>query len=290
MRTGLALFKLCPSFEPNSGDERHYAGKVATYLDSILAYHRDQAASDARDADALREQALGCGRSRPFAANLRSEGLSVIAELKRQSPSKGILGGAIDAATVAAEYERGGARAISVLTDEPHFGGSARDVITVKASCELPVLRKDFCVDIRHIYDAKIMGADAILLIVAALEQHELQEMAQVARDVGVAALVEVHDEDEARRALDIGADIIGVNQRDLVTFTDDHERACRVAASLPSSVIRVAESGVRGPEDAAALADAGFDAILVGESLITADNREQGVRALREANQKGVG
>jgi indole-3-glycerol phosphate synthase len=259
---------------------------VATYLDSILAYHRGQATNDERDAGALRDQALATGPARTFGANLRSEGLSVIAEIKRKSPSKGLLGGSVDAGSVAAEYERGGARAISVLTDSPHFGGSAEDLMVVKASCALPILRKDFCVDIRHIYDAKIMGADAILLIVAALEQFELEEMTQVARDIGVAALVEVHDEDEARRALDVGADIIGVNQRDLVTFTVDHERACRVASSLPTSITRVAESGVRGPEDAAALVEAGFDAILVGESLITSDDREQSVRALHEAKQ----
>ena len=231
---------------------------------------------------------MACPPSRPFTDNLRAEGLSVIAEVKRRSPSKGILGGDIDAGAVASEYERGGALAVSVLTDEPHFGGSARDLIAVKASCDLPVLRKDFCVDLRHIYDAKIMGADAILLIVAALDQSELELFSQVARDVGVAALVEVHDEMEAQRALAAGADIIGVNQRDLVTFNVDHDRACRVAAALPRSVVRVAESGVRGPHDAASLHNAGFDAILVGESLMMSQHRPESIHALIEAAQEG--
>ena len=258
---------------------------MATYLDTILAVHRSKAIADSRDLDELRASASSCGPTRNFAKHLRGDELSVIAEIKRRSPSKGELGGNLDASTVAQEYERGGAAALSVLTDQEHFDGSVEDLVAARAAGTLPVLRKDFCVDERHIYDARIMGADAILLIVAALSDEELSRFAQIARDLEIAALVEVHDEREAARALESGAVIIGVNQRDLVSFEVDHERAVRVGASLPESVIKVAESGVRGPRDAVALRDVGFDAVLVGETLVTAPNREEAVRALRLPN-----
>ena len=254
---------------------------MATYLDKILAAHRATASADTRNVDELREQALRSSPPRPFGAPLRNERLSVIAEIKRRSPSKGTLGGDVDPAEVAREYELGGAAALSVLTDEDHFGGSRQDLVLARAAGDLPVLRKDFCVDERHLYDARIMGADAVLLIVAALSDQELLRFSALAAELDLDALVEVHDEREAYRALEAGATIIGVNQRDLVTFEVDHERAVRVGASLPTSVVRIAESGVRGPRDAAVLHAAGFDAVLVGESVVTADDRVAAVRAL---------
>lgn len=256
---------------------------MVTYLDKILSFHRDAAARDGRDLDHLRERALQSPIPRPFKAHLQREGLSVIAEVKRRSPSKGELGGMLDETTVAHDYEKGGASAISVLTDSKFFDGSAEDLISVRSSCELPVLRKDFCVDMKHILDARIMGADAVLLIAAALTDDELSSFSSLAKEMQLAALIEVHDEAEALRALDVGAEIVGINQRDLKTFAVDTKRAIRVGAELPESVLKVAESGVRGVEDARVLYETGFDAVLVGEYLMTSSDRESSVRALAE-------
>ncbi len=161
-----------------------------------------------------------------------------------------------------------------MLTDVDHFGGSVADLRAARAAVDIPVLRKDFTVDPRDVCDARIMGADAVLLIVAALDDAELRALHQLAGDVGIDVLVEVHDEAELERALDVGATVVGVNQRDLVTFEVDQQRAVRVATAMPEGIVRVAESGIRGPDDARALADAGFHAVLVGESIVTAGDR----------------
>lgn len=197
--------------------------------------------------------------------------LAVIAEIKRRSPSKGDLNAALDPRATAQAYERGGASCLSVLTDEPHFGGSAADLAAAREAVSVPVLRKDFTVDARDVCDARIMGADCVLLIAAALSPDELLEYLQVADDLGMGALVEVHDEVELDVAIEAGASLVGVNQRDLFTFAVDHERAVRMGAAMPSDVIRVAESGVRGRDDAQRLWDAGYHAVLVGEHLVTA-------------------
>jgi indole-3-glycerol phosphate synthase len=169
-----------------------------------------------------------------------------------------------------------------VLTDGPHFGGSSADLQSARGAVDVPVIRKDFTVDARDVCDARLMGADAVLLIVAALDDAELVDLCALAVDLGIDPLVETHDEAEVERALDAGATMVGVNQRDLVTFEVDQARAVRVAASLPSDVVRIAESGVRGPADARALADAGYQAVLVGESVVTAGDRAASVAALR--------
>ena len=169
-----------------------------------------------------------------------------------------------------------------MLTDHEFFGGSPADLQAARAATGLPVLRKDFTVGPADVCDARIMGADAVLLIVAALDDASLSELHGLAGDLGLDALVEVHDEAELERALAVGATLVGVNQRDLVTFEVDHERAVRVGKAMPPSVVRVAESGIRGPDDAAALAAAGFDAVLVGESLVTSGDPEAAVAALR--------
>jgi len=244
---------------------------TATYLDNILASHRAAKANDSRSADQLFEQCASLPAARDFAGALRAPGLSVIAEVKRRSPSKGDLAADLDPGDVATAYVDGGASCLSVLTDEKFFGGSAEDLRAARKAVPIPVLRKDFTVMLNDVFDARLMGADCVLLIVAALDDTELAEFAAAAGSVGLTALFEIHDEHELERALAVDAQVIGVNQRDLVTFEVDQERA-----------VRVAESGVRGPDDAAALWAAGFDAVLVGESVVTSGDRAGAVRALK--------
>jgi indole-3-glycerol phosphate synthase len=261
--------------------------RVATYLDRIVSAHRDAARADARRLDTLVEQAKAQPPVRRFAAALRSgAGLAVIAEVKRHSPSRGDLDARLDPAELARAYERGGAACLSVLTDREFFGGSADDLRDARRAAALPVLRKDFTVAAADLCDARIMGADAVLLIVAALDDTELRDFHALAGELELDALVEVHDEAELDRALAAGAGLVGVNQRDLVTFEVDTSRAARVGRALSArgDVVRVAESGIRGPGDAAALAREGFDAVLVGESLVTSGDPGGAVRALRTA------
>jgi indole-3-glycerol phosphate synthase len=253
-----------------------------TVLDRIVEAHRQTAAADDRPIDALVGQARGAGAVRDFRAALADPaGVSVIAEIKRRSPSKGDLAPDLDPAALAASYAAGGAACLSVLTDVEFFGGSADDLQAARAAVELPVLRKDFTVSERDVYDARIMGADAVLLIAAALATSELQRFREVVSSLGMTAIVEVHDEDELSRALAAGADVIGVNQRDLRTFDVDRELAARLAAKMPDGVVTVAESGIRDAGDVARLVDAGYHAILVGESLVTAADPTDAVRAL---------
>ena len=258
---------------------------MTTYLDRILAAHRATAEADGRALAPLVTEARAQPPARGFVAALRdADGVGVVAEVKRRSPSKGDLAAGLDPAGLAGAYERGGARCLSVLTDREFFGGSPDDLRAARAATGLPVLRKDFTVAPADVCDARIMGADAVLLIAAALDDDELGELHTLALDVGLDVLVEVHDEQELERALAAGAALVGVNQRDLVTFEVDHARAERVARAMPDTVVRVAESGIRGPDDARRLAAAGFDAVLVGESLVTAPDPAAAVAALRAA------
>jgi indole-3-glycerol phosphate synthase len=258
---------------------------VATYLDRILDAHRSRAADDPRPLRALVESAGRCPPARPFAGSLRSAAetgaLAVIAEIKRRSPSKGPLDPDLVAEDLARAYEAGGAAALSVLTDREFFGGSPADLAAARDATRLPVLRKDFTVSAHDVCDARLMGADCVLLIVAALTPQELVELHRLARDLGLDALVEVHDEQELDRALAAGAALIGVNQRDLVTFDVDQCRAVRMAPLIPPTAVRVAESGVRGPADARELHDAGYHAVLVGEGLVTAPDPTSAVRGM---------
>jgi indole-3-glycerol phosphate synthase len=257
---------------------------VTSVLDRIVAAHRQVAAADSRTLDELERAALGAGPIRPFRVALAAPGLSVIAEIKRRSPSKGDLAPRLDPATMAKTYAEGGADCLSVLTDDAFFGGSADDLREARlAARSLPVLRKDFTVSEADVYDARAMGADAVLLIVAALTDTELPVFRQLAGQLGMAALVEVHDDEELQRALEAGADVVGVNQRDLRTFEVDRARAERLAAAIPPGVVKVAESGIAGAADAAGLAAAGYDAVLVGESLVTAPDPAAAVRALKK-------
>ncbi|MEY2476057.1 MAG: indole-3-glycerol phosphate synthase [Actinomycetota bacterium] len=255
---------------------------MATYLDEIIASHRAAARADTRPVEGLIEAAKAAEPVRPFRAALRADGLSVIAEIKRRSPSKGDLAPDLDPGVLAKDYEAGGAACLSVLTDETYFGGSAADVTAARAAVDLPVLRKDFTVSEADVCDARIMGADAVLLIAAALDDAELVAFRALAGELRLAALVEVHDEAELERAVAAGADLVGVNQRDLRTFEVDRELASRLAERMPADVVKVAESGVRDQPDASALRAAGYDAVLVGESLVTAGDPAEAVRAMR--------
>jgi indole-3-glycerol phosphate synthase len=256
---------------------------VATYLDRILAAHRAAARADGRSIDALARAAAESTPARGFRqAIVEADGLAVIAEVKRRSPSKGDLALGLDPADLARTYESGGASCLSVLTDADFFGGSAADLAAARAAVALPVLRKDFTVTTADLYDARVMGADCVLLIVAALDDGELAEFHALARTLGLDALVEIHDEVELDRALAVGADLIGVNQRDLVTFEVDTARAVRMAPRMPAGVVRVAESGITGPDDARVLHDAGYHAVLVGEHLVRSGDPATAVAALR--------
>lgn len=244
-----------------------------TYLDQIALYHRRRAANDKRDLSLLSADARSCPPRSDFLGALRSEGLAIIAEIKRRSPSKGDLNLLLDVDNVVQSYELGGAAAVSVLTDTEYFGGSEADLRKAAEVTSLPLLRKDFTVSERDIYDAKLWGASAVLLIVAILDSGELKELAESAHEIGLATLIEVHDESELVVALEVEDAAIGVNQRDLRSFQVDSQRAKRLVKEIPSTRVRVAESGVTLPSQAEDLYLAGYDAILMGEILMRAEN-----------------
>jgi len=218
---------------------------------------------------------------RPFAAALAAPGMSLIAEHKRRSPSAGAIREGALIEEVVRAYERGGARALSVLTDSPSFGGSLEDLRAARAASALPVLRKDFVVDRYQLHESLAAGADAILLIVAALDRAQLTDLHAEALDLGLAALVEVHDEHELETAAALGAQLIGINNRDLTTLAVDVERTFELAPNVPAGAIVVAESGLRDRDQLDRLREAGVDAVLIGESLMRADDPEAACRAL---------
>ncbi len=249
-------------------------------LEEILRTKRDEVArlSEPDRHAAVRAAAEAASPPRAFEAALRrGDQLAVIAEIKRRSPSKGALAPDLDAGALATAYARAGAACLSVLTDGPFFGGSAADLGAARlAASATPVLRKDFTIDPVQIEEARGMGADAVLLIVAAVsDDARLAELQACAHELGIAAMVEVHDERELERALDAGARIVGVNARDLGTFTEDLAVGERLVGRIPSGVVAVAESAIRATADARRMADAGFDAVLVGEGLVRAVDPE---------------
>jgi indole-3-glycerol phosphate synthase len=256
---------------------------VVNVLDEIIVGVREDVA--AREAivslDEVKAAALAARPALDAFAALREPGVAVIAEVKRRSPSKGDLAEIASAADLAAEYQVGGARVISVLTEERRFGGSLADLDAVRAAVSIPVLRKDFVVSSYQVHEARAHGADLVLLIVAALEQNALIGLRERIESLGMTALVEVHDEDEASRALAAGARVIGVNARSLKTLEVDRSIFERIAPGLPSEVVRVAESGVRDAHDLITYAAAGADAVLVGEGLVTSGNPRQAVADL---------
>jgi indole-3-glycerol phosphate synthase len=254
-----------------------------TVLDDIIdGVREDLAERQSRvTLDELKE--LAASRPAPLDAEavLRGEGVSVIAEVKRSSPSKGALAAIADPAALATDYQAGGAHCISVLTEQRRFGGSLDDLAAVRAAVQVPVLRKDFMVSSYQLWEARAFGADIALLIVAALEQPALVSLVERARSLGLMPLVEVHDTEEVARALDAGATVIGVNVRNLKTLEVDRDTFARVAPSIPDTCVRIAESGVRGPHDLLAYANAGADAVLVGESLVTGGDPRTAVHDL---------
>jgi indole-3-glycerol phosphate synthase len=252
-------------------------------LDDILAGVREDLAERQHvlPLDAVKQMASKRPPARDATAALGGRGVSVIAEVKRASPSAGQLATIGDPAALAREYEAGGAAMISVLTEQRRFDGSLADLETVHAAVGVPVLRKDFVVTPYQVWEARAHGADAVLLIVAALEQEVLVSLRERVESLGMLALVEVHDETEALRALDAGARVVGINNRNLRTLEVDRDTFSRVAPLIPSPVVRVAESGVRGPHDLLACAAAGADAVLVGEGLVKADVPRQAVADL---------
>jgi len=255
------------------------------YLDEILAQHREVASRDTRSLSGLIEATRTISNSRGFAKRLIEDSknaLAVIAEIKRRSPSRGLLSHDLDPKVFAEQYKNAGASCISVLTDSDFFGGSVDDLKSARGAVDLPVLRKDFTVSLNDICDAKLMNADCILLIVAALNKVELAEFHNFALELGLDVLVEIHDESELDLALEVGAKMVGVNQRNLKTFEVDQQRAVRIATKIPSSVVRVAESGVRTRDDALQLRDAGYHAVLVGESLVTSKDIAMTLNELR--------
>lgn len=259
---------------------------MATYLDRILDAHRAAARADARPVERLLDEARAVDTAvRPFAEALGGDGVAVIAEVKRRSPSKGDLAPDLVPSVLAKAYADGGAACLSVLTDAEFFGGSPVDLAEARAAVELPVLRKDFTVSEGDVCDARIMGADAVLLIVAALDDGELRAFAELAHELRLTALFEAHDEREVERALEAGAAVVGVNQRDLFTFEVDTDRAVRVARSVPDGILRVAESGIADGHDVRRLRDARYDAVLVGETLVTSDDPAAAVRELRSCS-----
>jgi len=254
-----------------------------TVLDDIIVGVREDVARRMSlvSLDELKAKVSGMPPTRDVAAVLGGSDVSVIAEVKRRSPSKGDLAEIADPAALACEYEAGGAHCISVLTEERRFGGSLDDLVAVRAAVDIPVLRKDFIVTSYQLWEARAAGADMVLLIVAALDQEALVSLVERASSLGLAVLVEVHDEDEVERAVAAGAQIIGVNARDLRTLEVDRGTFARVAPLIPADCITIAESGVRDAHDLITYAESGADAVLVGESLVTGKDPRAAVHDL---------
>ncbi|GAA1382773.1 indole-3-glycerol phosphate synthase TrpC [Pseudonocardia kongjuensis] len=258
-------------------------GRVPSVLESIVDGVRADLAERERAVDLaeIKRRAAAAVPPRDAMAAMREPGVGVIAEVKRASPSKGALADIADPAELADAYATNGARMISVLTEQRRFGGSLADLDAVRARVDVPVLRKDFIVTPYQVHEARAHGADVVLLIVAALEQPVLDSLLDRVESLGMTPLVEVHTEEECDRALEAGAKLIGVNSRNLHTLEVDRSVFGRIAPGLPSNVIKVAESGVRGPGDLLTYAGWGADAVLVGEGLVTSGDPAAAVRGL---------
>jgi indole-3-glycerol phosphate synthase len=249
---------------------------MSTFLDRILVEKRAAVAAAkhatplGRMRDSAERHREQSPRRRDFAAALSQQGVGVIAELKQASPSRGLLCSDYRPAEIAKGYQKAGAVGISVLTEQQFFLGSLDHLTAVRQATALPVLRKDFIVDAYQVYESVGSGADALLLIVAALDDKDLRDLIELSNRLQIAALVEVHSEEEVARALSAGAGIIGINNRDLRTFEVDLETSLHLRTSIPNGCLTVSESGIGTPSDLERLRDAGFDAVLIGERLIT--------------------
>ena len=256
---------------------------MSGFLDEVVARTRADVDSrrDQVPLEELQQQLPPVPRGRPFSEALIQEGISLISEMKRASPSKGPIRPDATVTDIVSAYEAAGASACSVLTEPHWFGGSLDDLVEARAACDLPLLRKDFIVDPYQLAEARLAGADAVLLIGAALDPADLTSLQDQAGEIGLDCLVEVHDEDELETALECGAEIIGVNNRNLQTHDVDPDTALRLLVDAPAGTIVVAESGITANSDVQRLEDAGVDAILVGEALMREDDPAAAVHAL---------
>lgn len=268
---------------PTVTSRGHFGDRYVSVLDEIMVGVRADVESRQRAVplDELKARAAKRAGVIDGVAALRRDAVTVIAEVKRSSPSRGDLAPIVDPAGLARAYEQGGAAAISVLTERRRFNGSLEDLETVRKAVEIPLLRKDFIYSSYQLWEALAYGADLVLLIVAALDQSALVSLVERAHSLGLTPLVEVHDEREVDRAVEAGAQVIGVNARDLRTLEIDRTVFARLAPRIPPGVVKVAESGVRGPHDLFAYASAGADAVLVGEGLVTDKDPRQAVADL---------
>jgi indole-3-glycerol phosphate synthase len=256
---------------------------VATFLEGAVSRAEDEVARRRRETPEAELRArLGPGRrERPFSEALVDEGIGLVAEMKRASPSQGTIRAGAGVAETVRAYERAGAVACSILTEQEHFGGSLDDLVEARGATRLPLLRKDFLIDEYQLLEARVAGADAVLLIVAALAPERLAALLARAGELGMDALVEVHDEREIEIAVESGAEVLGINNRDLHTLDVDLDTTFRLLADVPAGSVVVAESGIASRGDVQALEDAGVDAILVGETLMRADDPGEAIRTL---------
>jgi indole-3-glycerol phosphate synthase len=256
---------------------------VGTFLETIVDLTEAEVARRKRlvPPAALEERLGPARRGRPFSEALVDEGIALIAEMKRASPSAGPIRPGASVSEVVRAYEAAGAAACSVLTEPSHFGGSLADLVEARAACRLPLLRKDFLIDPYQLVEARVAGADAVLLIVAALGPQRLGALMEAAAELGMDSLVEVHDEGDAEIAVEAGAELIGINNRNLKTLEVDPRTTLRLLPDLPAGTVVVAESGIGSRADVLELERAGVDAILVGEALMRAPDLGEAVRAL---------
>ena len=252
---------------------------IPDILAKIVEQKKFELADRAPGVERLAEQSVPLRRD--FRQALSDRKIAIIAEIKKASPSKGVLAAEFDPASIAKAYQQGGAAALSILTDEKHFQGSLRHLESARAAVSLPVLRKDFTIDAYHVHESAAHGADAILLIAAILSEKQMRDFRELAESYRMAALVEVHDEEELKTAIASGAGIIGVNNRNLHTFAVDTGVSLRLAGNIPASAIKVAESGIHSPADIQSLKAAGYQAFLVGEHLMKSGDPARALRAL---------
>jgi indole-3-glycerol phosphate synthase len=264
---------------------------VSVRLDELIGATREAVHRRKRERPLaeLEREAGSQPEGRPFAEALSRPGTSLIAEHKRRSPSAGTLTEmGVSCADVVSAYERGGAAALSVLTEEAHFGGSLADLREARAATELPVLRKDFTIDPYQLYEAKAAGADAVLLVVGAMTPDELARLYREAHTLDLDAIVEIHDEEELDQALEVDADVLGINNRDLDDFSVDIQRTFDLLADVPAGKVVVSESGIQSREQIDELEQVGVDAVLIGEALMRAPDPEEAVRQLTRPEDAG--
>jgi indole-3-glycerol phosphate synthase len=261
---------------------------VMPRLDELVHATRDAVRRRQRErslSDLAAEMETG-GEGRPFAEALSRPGTSVIAEHKRRSPSAGTIRDGASCAEIVTAYERGGAAAVSILTEEEHFGGSLADLREARAATELPILRKDFTIDPYQLYEAKVAGADGVLLVVGSLEQSDLASLYAQAQELDLDALVEIHDGEELERALELDCDVIGINNRNLEDFSVDIQRTFDLLADVPAGKVVVSESGIHHRGQIEELEQVGVDAVLVGEAIMRAPDPESALRELTNSEE----